>query len=39
MGVPATSVDTAEGMAEALRRAAAEDGPHLIEAVVPPAVG
>jgi acetolactate synthase-1/2/3 large subunit len=38
MGVPATSVDTAEGMAEALRRAAAERGPHLIEAVVPPAV-
>ena len=38
MGVPATSVDTAEGLADALRRAAAEAGPHLIEAVVPPAV-
>ena len=38
MGVPATSVDTAEGLADALRRAAEEDGPHLVEAVVPPAV-
>jgi acetolactate synthase-1/2/3 large subunit len=38
MGVPATSVDTADGLAEALRRASAEAGPHLIEAVVPPAV-
>ncbi len=36
MGVPATSVDTAEGLADALRRAAAEPGPHLVEAVVPP---
>ena len=39
MGVPATSVHTAEGLADALRRAAAEDGPHLVEAMVPPAVG
>jgi acetolactate synthase I/II/III large subunit len=38
MGVPATSVDTADGLADALRRASAEAGPHLIEAVVPPAV-
>jgi acetolactate synthase I/II/III large subunit len=38
MGVPATSVDTAEALADALRRAADEDGPHLVEAVVPPAV-
>jgi acetolactate synthase-1/2/3 large subunit len=38
MGVPGTSVDTADGLAEALRRASAEAGPHLIEAVVPPAV-
>ena len=38
MGVPATSVDTAEGLADALRRAAAEAGPHLVEAVVPPLV-
>jgi acetolactate synthase-1/2/3 large subunit len=38
MGVPATSVDTAEDLADALRRASAEPGPHLVEAVVPPAV-
>jgi acetolactate synthase-1/2/3 large subunit len=38
MGVPATSVNTAEGLADALRRASAEAGPHLIEAVVPPVV-
>ena len=38
MGVPATSVDTGDGLAEALRRASTEPGPHLIEAVVPPAV-
>ncbi len=38
MGVPATSVDTAEGLAGALRRASAEAGPHLIEAVVPAGV-
>lgn len=33
-GVPATSVDTADGLADALRRAGAEPGPHLIEAVM-----
>ncbi|MEJ3651428.1 acetolactate synthase large subunit [Actinomycetes bacterium KLBMP 9759] len=38
MGVPAVHVDTAEGFAEALRRAAAEPGPHLVEAMVPPLV-
>ncbi len=38
MGVPAVSVDTAEDLADALRRASAEPGPHLIEAVVPPVV-
>ncbi|MBV9919610.1 MAG: acetolactate synthase large subunit [Pseudonocardia sp.] len=38
MGVPATSVNTAEGLADALRRASAEAGPHLVEAVVPPLV-
>jgi acetolactate synthase I/II/III large subunit len=35
MGVPAERVDTAEGLAAALRRAAAEPGPHLVEAMVP----
>jgi acetolactate synthase-1/2/3 large subunit len=38
MGVPATSVTTADGLADALGRAAAEPGPHLVEAVVPPVV-
>ncbi|WP_232665698.1 acetolactate synthase large subunit [Pseudonocardia sp. TRM90224] len=38
MGVPAVRADTAEGFAEALRRAAAEPGPHLVEAMVPPLV-
>ena len=32
---PATGWTTAEGLADALRRAAAEPGPHLVEAVVP----
>ncbi|MCW0216639.1 MAG: acetolactate synthase large subunit [Pseudonocardia sp.] len=36
MGVPAVRVTTAEELADALRRAAAEPGPHLVEAVVPP---
>ncbi len=38
MGVPAVAVDTAEGLADALRRAAAEPGPHLVQAQVPPVV-
>jgi acetolactate synthase-1/2/3 large subunit len=38
MGVPGERVTTAEGLAAALRRAAAEPGPHLIEAMVPPLV-
>ncbi len=33
MGVPGVAVDTAEGFAEAFRRAVAEPGPSLIEAV------
>jgi len=37
-GVPASRVDTAEGLCAALDRAAAEPGPHLIEAMVPPLV-
>ena len=36
LGVPATRVTTAEELDEALRRAHAEPGPHLIEAIVPP---
>ncbi|MDC0773371.1 acetolactate synthase large subunit [Streptomyces sp. HD] len=36
MGVPATRARTAEALAEQLRLAMAEPGPHLIEAVVPP---
>ena len=32
---PATSVNTSEGFADALERALAEPGPHLIEALVP----
>jgi acetolactate synthase I/II/III large subunit len=35
MGVPARRVGTAEELAEALRWALAEPGPHLIDAVVP----
>jgi acetolactate synthase-1/2/3 large subunit len=38
MGVPGERVTTADGLAAALRRAAAEPGPHLIEAMVPPLV-
>ncbi|WP_250558095.1 thiamine pyrophosphate-dependent enzyme, partial [Pseudonocardia lacus] len=38
MGVPAVRVRTAEELADALRRAAAEPGPHLVEAMVPPLV-
>jgi acetolactate synthase-1/2/3 large subunit len=38
MGVPATRASTAEEFTEALRRAFAEPGPHLIDAVVPPLV-
>ncbi len=34
MGVPATRVRTAEDLDQALRRAYAEPGPHLIEAVI-----
>ncbi|SCF02242.1 acetolactate synthase-1/2/3 large subunit [Micromonospora viridifaciens] len=37
MGVPATSAQTADEFADQLRRALAEPGPHLIEAVVPAA--
>jgi acetolactate synthase I/II/III large subunit len=36
MGVPAVRVTTAEELDAALRRAHAESGPHLIEAIVPP---
>jgi acetolactate synthase-1/2/3 large subunit len=36
LGVPATRVDTAEDLATALRRAYAEPGPHLIEAIMAP---
>jgi acetolactate synthase-1/2/3 large subunit len=36
LGVPATRVTTVEGLDQALRRAYAEPGPHLIEAMVPP---
>jgi acetolactate synthase-1/2/3 large subunit len=35
MGVPAVRVTTADELAGALRRASAEPGPHLIEAMVP----
>jgi acetolactate synthase-1/2/3 large subunit len=34
-GVPSRRVETAEGLTDALRRALAEPGPHLIEAVLP----
>jgi acetolactate synthase-1/2/3 large subunit len=36
MGVPAVAVDTAEDLADALRGASAEPGPHLVEAALPP---
>ncbi len=35
LGVPARRADTAEELIDALRRAAEEPGPHLIEAVIP----
>jgi acetolactate synthase-1/2/3 large subunit len=35
MGVPATRATTAEELAEQLRSALAEPGPHLIDAVLP----
>jgi acetolactate synthase-1/2/3 large subunit len=38
MGVPATRTETAESFASALERALATPGPHLIEAIVPPAI-
>jgi len=38
LGVPATRVTTAAELDQALRRAYAEPGPHLIEAIVPPVV-
>jgi acetolactate synthase I/II/III large subunit len=38
LGVPATRVATGEELDQALRRAYAEPGPHLIEAMVPPIV-
>ena len=38
LGVPAIRVATAEELDGALRRAYAEPGPHLIEAIVPPVV-
>ncbi|HET9891400.1 MAG TPA: acetolactate synthase large subunit [Mycobacterium sp.] len=39
MGVPARRVTTAEELADALRAALAEPGPHLIDAVVPSITG
>ncbi len=36
MGVPASRATTAPDFAEQLRRALAQPGPHLIEAVIPP---
>ncbi|MFV0493683.1 acetolactate synthase large subunit [Mycobacterium sp.] len=39
MGVPARRVTTCEEMADALRSAFAEPGPHLIDAVVPSLLG
>jgi acetolactate synthase-1/2/3 large subunit len=36
MGMPAQRVSTADGLAEALRRAYGEPGPHLIEAMIAP---
>jgi acetolactate synthase-1/2/3 large subunit len=38
LGVPAVRVTTAEELDRELRRAYAEPGPHLIEAIVPPVV-
>ena len=38
LGVPAVRVTTAEDLDRELRRAYAEPGPHLIEAIVPPVV-
>jgi len=38
LGVPATRATTGEELDQALRRAYAEPGPHLIEAMVPPVV-
>jgi acetolactate synthase-1/2/3 large subunit len=35
MGVPASRATTAEELADQLRRALAEPGPHLIDAVLP----
>jgi acetolactate synthase-1/2/3 large subunit len=35
-GVPASRASTAEELAEQVRRAVAEPGPHLIEALIPP---
>ncbi|OBJ56389.1 acetolactate synthase large subunit [Mycobacterium sp. 1423905.2] len=39
MGVPAQRVSTCEELAEALRAALSEPGPHLIDAVVPSLLG
>ena len=39
MGVPSRRVDTAEALADAMRWAFEESGPHLIEAVVPSLAG
>ena len=39
MGVHGTRVDTGEDLMTALRYALAHPGPHLIEAMVPPALG
>jgi len=38
LGVPAVRVSTAEDLDRELRRAYAEPGPHLVEAIVPPVV-
>jgi acetolactate synthase I/II/III large subunit len=38
LGVPAVRVTTAEDLDTELRRAYAEPGPHLIEAIVPPVI-
>ena len=38
LGVPATRATTGKELNQALRRAYAEPGPHLIEAMVPPVV-
>jgi len=38
LGVPATRVEGAEDLAAALRRAYAEPGPHLVEAIMAPIV-